>query len=410
MSEIVLVHILGKDQSGVMKTIADLLVQHAVKILDINQAVVHDHVTLGLLIQLAPRGQGIERGLIFRDLIFYLTQKGLNVKFLPVEEAGYEQWAQHQHQPKSILTLLARHLTGEQLLAISSIVSRYGLNIVHIHRLSWPPSLELSAQQKVCVEFGMSGEPNEPDQFRAELLHAAGRIDADIAFQKDNAYRRNRRLVVFDMDSTLIEGEVIDELAKRAGVGVEVMRVTELAMRGELDFKASFARRLNLLKGLSQSVLDEVLSDLRLTEGAERLVKTLKALGFKTAIVSGGFSFFGQALQRRLGIDHMFANELEVESGYVTGRVKGDVVDGARKAQIVRQLAAQEDIELEQVIAVGDGANDLPMLKIAGLGIAFRAKPIVEQTAKQAISTLGLDGILYLLGVRDSDQIDLIDG
>lgn len=216
-------------------------------------------------------------------------------------------------------------------------------------------------------------------------------------------YRRTRRLVCFDMDSTLIEAEVIDELAKAAGVGEQVIEITEAAMRGELDFEASFRKRLALLKGLDEGVLEDIAASLPITEGAEKLVSTINKLGYKTAILSGGFTYFGRYLQKRLGIDYVFANELEIENGKVTGQVSGTIVDGKRKAELLRELAQKEKISLEQVVAVGDGANDLPMLSIAGLGIAFRAKPLVKAEAKQAISHLGLDAILYLMGFRDRE-------
>jgi phosphoserine phosphatase len=240
--------------------------------------------------------------------------------------------------------------------------------------------------------------------FRRELLEVASALEVDLAFQEDTMYRRNRRLVAFDMDSTLIEAEVIDELARLAGVGEQVSAITERAMRGELDFAASFRERVALLKGLPESALQEVAANLRITEGARHLISTLRALGYRTAILSGGFTYFAHWLQRQLGIDYVHANELEIAQGVVTGNVSGVIVDGERKAALLRQLASREGIDLQQVIAVGDGANDLPMLSIAGLGIAFRAKPLVQQSAEQSISTLGLDAILYLLGISDRYQ------
>ena len=226
--------------------------------------------------------------------------------------------------------------------------------------------------QRSCIEFSVRGTPADSSQLKADFLHLSSKLDVDIALQEDSIYRRSRRLVVFDMDSTLIEAEVIDELAKEAGVGDQVSDITEEVMQGNLDFQESFRRRLSLLKGLDESALQEVASRLTLTEGAERLISSLKALGYKTAIVSGGFTWFARFLQEKLGIDYIYANELEIVEGKVTGEVKGEIVDASRKAVLLKEIAKQENIRLEQVIAVGDGANDIQMLAVAGLGIAFR--------------------------------------
>jgi len=285
------------------------------------------------------------------------------------------------------------------------VVSRHGLNIDGINRLSGRiPLGELPALSKACVEFSVRGLLQDADAFRRDLLETAGVLEVDLAFQEDNMYRRNRRLVAFDMDSTLIEAEVIDELASLAGVGEQVSAITERAMRGEIDFSESFRARVALLQGLEEGALQQVANQLKITEGAEHLIATLRTLGYKTAILSGGFTYFAQHLQNRLGMDYVYANELDIVDGVVSGNIKGVIVDGARKAELLRQLAREEDIDLQQVIAVGDGANDLPMLSIAGLGIAFRAKPLVKQSAEQSISTLGLDAILYLLGFSDKYQ------
>jgi len=302
------------------------------------------------------------------------------------------------------VTLLTRKVTAEQLQTVSSITARYGLNIDRIDRLSGRMPLDTPTDKsKGCIEFSVRGEPADQQEMQAEFLRVAQELNVDIAFQQDSLFRRNRRLAVFDMDSTLIEAEVIDELAKAHGVGERVSEITERAMRGELDFRASFKERLALLKGLDIKVLDEIGASLRLTEGAEALFAELKRLGYKTAILSGGFTYFARQLQARLGIDYIFANELEVVDGKCTGNAIEPIVDAQRKADLLRELASKEGLSLEQTIAVGDGANDLPMLAIAGLGVAFRAKPLVKQSAKQAISTLGLDGVLYLLGFRDRE-------
>ncbi len=403
MHEIILITVAGPDRPGISARLTRILADHAVNILDISQAVIHDHLSLGMLIE-TPSEQ--ESALLMKAVLFAAHDIGLTARFTPITAESYQHWVAGQGRPRYIVTLLARKVTAGHIAAVSALVADNGLNIDGLQRLSGRVPLgneaELAAR-KACVEFSVRGEPRDIQGMRAEFLRLANEQNVDIAFQKDNAYRRNRRVVCFDMDSTLIQHEVIDELAKAAGVGEQVAAITERAMNGELDFTASFKARVALLKGLDESVLAGIAAHLTLSEGAEHLIRTLKALGYKTAILSGGFTYFGEYLQRKLGIDYVHANELEIRDGKVTGNVVGRVVDGQRKAELLREIAQKEGVNLEQVIAVGDGANDLPMLSIAGLGIAFRAKPLVKQNAKQAISTLGLDGILYLLGVRDRD-------
>lgn len=406
MREILLVSIAGPDRSGISAVLTQALAAHQVNILDVSQAVIHDQLSLGLVIE---TGGEQDSALLMRAVLFEAHALGLQARFTPIQADSYQQWVSGHGKARHILTLLARKVTAEHLAAITRLIADQGLNIDGLQRLSGRVALEgeqALAQSKACVEFSVRGEPRNLDAMRREFLRLTAELGIDIAFQKDNAFRRNRRLVCFDMDSTLIEHEVIDELAKAAGVGEQVAEITERAMQGELDFIQSFEARVALLKGLDASVLESIAQSLKLTEGAEHLMRTLKALGYKTAILSGGFTYFGEYLQRKLGIDYVHANALEIENGKVTGRVVGRVVDGQRKAELLREIASKEGVNLEQVIAVGDGANDLPMLSIAGLGIAFRAKPLVRANAKQAISTLGLDGILYLLGVRDRD-VDL---
>ncbi|MBA6419715.1 phosphoserine phosphatase SerB [Pseudomonas neustonica] len=401
MKEIVLINITGPDRPGLTAAITGLLAKAEVNILDIGQAVIHDTLSFGILVEMTG-----EEGLsdVLKDVLFRGYELDQQVRFTPVSAEEYGRWVTGQGKPRHIVTLLARRVTAEHIARVSEITARYDLNIDHIDRLSGRIPEGLPADQgKGCIEFSVRGEPADPAALRAEFLAIAQELSVDIAFQQDSIFRRNRRLVVFDMDSTLIDAEVIDELAKAAGVGDAVAEITERAMRGELDFKASFRERMALLKGLPISTLQQVGESLRLTEGAETLIAQLRRLGYKTAILSGGFTYFAEQLQQRLGIDYVYANALPVVDGLVTGEVQEPIVDGQRKAELLRQLAQQEGISLEQTIAVGDGANDLPMLSIAGLGVAFRAKPLVKQSAKQAISTLGLDGILYLLGFRDRE-------
>lgn len=401
MREIVLINITGVDRPGLTAAITGALADGGVNILDIGQAVIHDTLSFGILIEMPDGQSGASVRASVQSKADELDQQ---VRFTSVSEADYQHWVDGQGKARHIVTLLTRKITAEQLQVVSAITARHGLNIDHIDRLSARMPLDTPASAgKGCIEFSVRGEPADTQQLRAEFLHVAQALNVDIAFQQDSLFRRNRRLAVFDMDSTLIEAEVIDELAKAHGVGERVSEITERAMRGELDFRASFKERLALLKGLDIKVLDEIGASLRLTEGAETLFAELKRLGYKTAILSGGFTYFARQLQAKLGIDYIFANELEVVDGKCTGNAIEPIVDAQRKADLLRELAIKEGLSLEQTIAVGDGANDLPMLAIAGLGVAFRAKPLVKQSAKQAISTLGLDGVLYLLGFRDRE-------
>jgi len=402
VNPIFLITISGEDQPGVTAKVTEILAQHAANILDIGQAVIHATLSLGILAELPSE---CDHSQVERAIQGFTTERDLRLRMSSVAPESYGQWVEVQGRDRYIITLLARKITADQMSRVTSVVARHQLNIDAINRLSGRiPLGELPAQSKACVEFSVRGNLPDSASFRRALLEVAGALEVDLAFQQDNMYRRNRRLVAFDMDSTLIEAEVIDELAKYAGVGEQVSAITERAMRGELDFSESFRARVALLEGLPESALAQVAASLKITEGAEHLISTLRALGYKTAILSGGFTYFAQYLQKRLGLDYIYANELDIADGKVTGKVSGTIVDGARKAELLQQLAAQENIDLQQVIAVGDGANDLPMLSIAGLGIAFHAKPLVQKSAEQSISTLGLDAILYLLGISDRYQ------
>jgi phosphoserine phosphatase len=401
MGDVLLLNISGPDRPGVTAAFTEDLAGHGVNILDIGQAVIHERLNLGMLIEVPD---GDESGAVMKELLFLGHQHRLDVTFSPVGEDDYETWVRSQGLPRYIVTLLGRKLTAANIGHVAAVVSRHAMNIDAITRLSGRFSLrEDNPHRRACVEFSIRGRAPDPERLRHDLLAITRDDEVDVAFQADDLFRRNRRLIVFDMDSTLIQCEVIDELAHAAGVGEQVAAITEAAMRGEIPFDESFERRLATLAGLDESVLSRIAERLPITEGAERLIGSLKQLGYRIGILSGGFDYFAERLKQRFGLDCVSANRLDIVDGRLTGRVSGEIVNGQRKAQLLRQMADQLGIDMRQTIAVGDGANDLPMLSIAGLGVAFHAKPLVRESARHSISTLGLDSILYLLGVRDRE-------
>ena len=400
MEEQILIRITGKDRRGLTASVMSILAKYDAQILDMGQADIHSSLSLGILIRTSDE----HSGQVMKELLFKATELGVNIGFEPISDEAYEEWVRGQGKNRYILTLIGRSLSARQIGAAAKVFTAQGLNIDSIKRLTGRVSLQHPEKNvRACIEFSLRGTPQDREKMQAELMKLSAEMEMDFSFQKDDMYRRMRRLICFDMDSTLIQTECIDELAKRAGVGDQVAAITEQAMRGEIDFKESFTRRVALLKGLDSSVMKEIAENLPVTEGTERLMTVLKTYGYKIAILSGGFTYFGEYLQRRFGIDYVYANELEIgEDGKLTGRFVGDIVDGHRKADLLKLIAQMEKVNLAQTIAVGDGANDLPMISEAGLGIAFHAKPRVVANAKQSINTLGLDGVLYFLGFKDS--------
>lgn len=398
-TELILIRISGVDRPGLTASVTAILSKYQVDIMDIGQADIHSTLSLGILFKCSDK----DSGNIMKELLFKASDLGINIRFYPISDEEYETWVNLQGKHRYILTLLGRKLTAQEIAGATKILAEQQLNIDGIRRLTGRiPLDEKKANVRACIEFSVRGTPKDREELQSQLMQLSASLGMDFSFQQDNMYRRMRRLICFDMDSTLIETEVIDELAIRAGVGDQVKAITERAMRGEIDFCESFKERVALLKGLDESVMRDIAEHLPITEGVERLMFVLKRYGYKIAILSGGFTYFGNYLKEKFSIDYVYANQLEIVDGKLTGRYLGDIVDGKRKAELLRLLAQVENVDIAQTIAVGDGANDLPMLSTAGLGIAFHAKPKVVANAQQAINTIGLDGVLYFLGFKDS--------
>lgn len=398
--EQILIRITGQDRPGLTAAAMEILARYNARILDIGQADIHSTLSLGILIRIDE----LHSGQVMKELLFKAEELNVNIGFSPISDDEYESWVDHQGKNRYILTVIGRTLSAKQIAAATKIIADQGLNIDFIRRMTGRISIKHPEKNvRSCIEFSLRGNPKNRSLMQSKLMHLASEQEIDFSFQRDDMYRRMRRLICFDMDSTLIQTECIDELAMRAGVGDKVKAITERAMRGEIDFKESFTQRVSLLKGLDVSVMKDIAEHLPITEGADRLMSVLKRCGYKIAILSGGFTYFGEQLRRRYGIDYVYANELEIdENGKLTGRYIGEIVDGKRKAELLKLIAQVEQVNLAQTIAVGDGANDLPMISEAGLGIAFHAKPRVKATAQQSINNIGLDGVLYFLGFKDS--------
>ncbi len=402
-SEIILVTINGEDKPGVTAALTQVLAKHNAFILDIGQADIHRNLTLGILFKTKQNIGGD----ILKDLLFKAYELDTTIRFTPISNERYSNWVKMQGRNRFIITLLGRVLTAKQIASVAQIISDQGLNIDNMIRLTGRIPLDESQRsRKACVELSVRGTPLDKSKMQQAFLSLSSELNFDISFQEESMYRRMRRVICFDMDSTLIQTEVIDELAMKAGVGNQVKEITEQAMQGKIDFSESFKMRVKLLEGLDVSVMEEIIENLPITEGLDRLIAVLKKVGFKIAILSGGFTYFGNYLKEKYQLDYMYANELEIKDGKLTGNYIGDIVDAKRKAELLKLIAQVEKVDIRQTVAVGDGANDLLMLETAGLGIAFHAKPKVIENAKQSLSSVGIDGILYFLGYKDS----MLDG
>ena len=414
-NQVVLINVSGRDRPGITSGLVSVLNHYPINILDIDQAVIHNRLSWGMLVDVNPDGRSpAGSDALFRELLFAAHDMDLDIRFTPVSESEYNDWIAGSGHDRHIITVLGQRLGAEVFAKVTQLVSSQNWNISSIQRISprgganrgnnsGDKNIDNPARSLSAVELRINRKSGEIDDLRAACLSLSATLEADIAIQEDNIWRRNRRLVCFDMDSTLIQREVIDLMAEAAGVGDQVSAITASAMNGEIDFSKSFRQRLSLLKGLPVSALEQIDREIAITEGAESLLRNLRRLGYTTAIISGGFTWFAARLAQRLNIDHVHANELEIIDDQLTGRVIGDIVNEAKKAELMKAIAKDEGVTMDQVIAVGDGANDIPMLTAAGLGIAFHAKPAVRENANTAFGTVGLDGILYLIGMRESD-------
>ncbi len=385
----ILVTVSGPDGPGITARLMKITSLYEVDILDMGQAVTHGLLSLSFVIEFKG-GENGTNGNVLKDLLFEANLMGLTLSYKVVDNKIVTS---EMESDKFIVTCVSpQKVTASFIADLAQILATYKINIERIDKVSPKEfsSMEISTSIPKALDT---------KSLKSELMKASTKHKIDVAFLKDNVFRRNKRMIVFDMDSTLIQAEVIDELAELCGVGSEVKAITHRAMNGEIDFDESLKLRVSKLKGLEVSRMQDVLENLPLTQGVEEFIATIKMLGYKVALISGGFTFFADALKKKLGLDYSFANELEIKDGRLTGNVIGTIVNANQKAILVKLISQQENISLEQVVAIGDGANDLPMLAAAGLGIAFHAKDVVKKEAQQHLSHGPMTSILYFLGI-----------
>lgn len=388
----ILLTVTGNDKPGITSWMMEILAAHTVRILDLGQAVIQKLLSLSILFELPHHDEKS----VLKDLLFAATELGLKLDFKLLAPNDLPKRHLLQKTSRFVLTLIGETLPATSLYPVVQALSAAGLNIDGIQRLS--------EGELQTLEMMVSADHVVSDsQLKKEMLRIASEVGFDIALQVDGPYRRSRRLIVFDMDSTLIQHEVIDELAREMGVYDQVAKITEEAMQGKLDFSESLKRRCALLEGLPLTAVDNVYNRIQLTPGAEDLIQKVKKLGYKVALISGGFTLIADRLKDKLGLDYVYANRLEIKDGKLTGKVIPPIVDARRKAELLEVIAQQERIRLEQVIAVGDGANDLEMLERAGLGVAFNAKPVLRERAHLSITRKTLKPVFHILGLREDD-------
>lgn len=380
----------GADSPGITSSLTSIIAEADVAILDIEQVVIHNLLTLSILVELNEK----EKKPLLSDLLYRSRELNLDLDFRLITD--HDTIINRFPVNTYVITCLGDYIPTKAIASITSTLFKNSMNIEKVGKLAWG--------QLCCLEISASATQEiSPKELTGYLLDISHENNIDIAVQLESIYRKSKRMVFIDMDSTLIQVEVIDELASVAGEGEKVKNITERAMNGEIDFNESLRERVSLLKGLSEKDLESVYHSIPFTQGAENLIKVLKQLGYKTAVISGGFDYFTQKFKNRLGLDYAFSNRLEIIDGKLTGKVLGKIVDGARKAELLEKICDLEKISADQVIAIGDGANDLPMLGKAGLGIAFNAKKVVREAANYSISHRSLDSILYLLGIKESE-------